>query len=113
VKTYLISKKTLNPTTNGKMNYCPYCLKDFDQKNQNKNISYKETMDPLTYFKFMNINQNAKGETFKEIEEYWECNRCKKHLTPKDFLIAYCIRPDGTKYSEPKRSATDERTDAI
>lgn len=112
-KTYLLTKKTLNPSNNGKYNYCPYCLKDFEEKNQNKNISYKETMDPLTYFKFMIVDQNQKGETYKAIDEYWECQRCKKHLTPDDFLKSYCVRPDGTSYSQPPRSKEDERHSAI
>ena len=98
MKTYQLVRKALNPSNNGIYNFCPYCLKDFERKNQNKNITYKEAMDPLFYVKNLIITENKKGETVKELDEHWECNRCHRCLTSDDWLKMYCVKPDGSRF---------------
>lgn len=105
----LITRMQLHPLKNGRMNYCPYCLKVFSEKNKNKNITYKDVMEPLVYVKYQINHETDNGDMVTELEEYWECKRCGKHLTADDFLCAYGARADGTSYSQPPRRSTNER----
>lgn len=107
---YLLAKKELNPTNNGEMNYCPYCLKQVKEDIKGTSKTIKDCLNPVTYHKFLHVSKMPNGDDVKTIEEVWKCGKCKRNLSPDDWINSYCLNADGTKRNTEK---TNERIDAI
>lgn len=103
---YLLAKKELNPTNNGEMNYCPYCLKDVKEQIKGTGKTLKDCIDPVVYHKFLHVSKLPNGDEVKTIEEIWKCGKCKRNLSPDDWILNYA---EGIKST----GKTNERIDAI
>lgn len=101
-KVFELSRVQLKPSDN-QMSYCPSCLCEFKQKNKNGAVNFKDTLPPLVHVKKLIVYYDKDGNATKALDEWWECGRCQKHNAPEDFIRAYCLRPDGTRYSEQKQ----------
>lgn len=114
MKEYLLSNHMLHATQNGIMSYCPYCYKETKKRIEGTKQDFKDFLKPLIYKKFLVLDGKDKhGNDIKYINEYWECTHCERKLTTDDFVLNYCTRADGSKYSEPKREKNNERIDAV
>lgn len=82
--------------------YCPYCVKEFKEKNKGTTKVYKDFLQPLTYIKKYMGYTDKEGKQQKYTEEYWTCKTCKRSVTDKDYLICYCVDSNGERYTEEK-----------
>lgn len=103
MKQYLLAKHQLHPNNNGEMNYCPYCLKGL--KDEKVSFNFRDILHPLTYFKFLEVAQTKDGKEYKAINEYWECDRCTRKLTPEDFSKVYGDKPTPKEVTNVERDS--------
>ena len=80
-----------------KYNYCPYCLSEFKKNNHDEHIKFNDVLPVIVYNKFLNIWNENTEEEHRELDIYWECPKCSRHLEERDYELFFTLKSDGTR----------------
>jgi len=81
---------------NSKYDYCPHCVQEAKQKG----LDYKEYCKPVALVTTCEYFPQYEKQVF---DKHYECVKCGRKMSEWDWVVAYCMRADGTKYNEPKK----------